>query len=232
MRARTVLIGAIVIAAALVPLDLVISRTLVSMRPTGDLRRELELIQQFGSPTTIVLVTLLIWRLDTARVRRVLDWLAAAAITWAAIFALKMTLGRPRPKFDEHLTLLGPWQTHVVADGEPARHAWEFWQNDITEIWSMPSSHTAFAFVAAVFVGKMYPRLWPVTLALAVVVGVCRVLFRAHFASDVVIGAAIGATITAMVFDRGWGVRALDWLWKKLVDRSATPAWPRMRELG
>ncbi len=230
LRPWRALIIALVIAAALIPCDLFISRAIVTLRPSGDLRRELELIQQFGSPTTIALVALLIWRLDPRRLRRILDWLAAAAITWAIIFALKITLGRPRPKFDEHLVFLGPWNTHVVQEGDPARHAWEVSAPDITEIWSMPSSHTAFAFVAAVFLGRLYPRLWPVVLALACVVGFCRVLFRAHFASDVVIGGAIACTITSLAFTNGWGVRAVDFLWRTFIDKNAKPAWPSANE--
>lgn len=221
---------ALIVAAALVPLDLWISQTIRQWRPTGDLRRELELIQQFGSPTTIALATLLIWRLDPRRLRRVLDWLAAAGVTWAVVFALKITLGRPRPKFDEHLTFLGPWNTHVVEEGGPPRHAWEISAPDITEIWSMPSSHTAFAFVAAVFLGRLYPRLWPLVLALACVVGFCRVLFRAHFASDVVVGGVLAAVITSYAYTHGWGVRGLDWLWRTLVNRNAAPAWPTLRD--
>lgn len=221
---------ALIIAAALIPFDLAISRTVTAWRPSGDLRRELELIQQFGSPTTIAIVALLIWRLDAGRLRRVLDWLAAAAITWAAVFALKISLGRPRPKFDEHLVFLGPWNTHVVQEGDPARHAWEVSAPDITEIWSMPSSHTAFAFVAAVFLGRLSPRLWPVVMVLACIVGCCRVLFRAHYASDVVVGAALGYAITSLAFTNGWGVRAVDWLWRVLVSRNAAPAWPGVRD--
>lgn len=185
------------LAALLLPFDDAISRAVTAFRPTGDLRRELELIQQFGGVTTIALVSLLIWRLDPKRVARLLDWLLAAAITWAAVFALKTTLGRPRPKFPgEHLHFLGPLNTYVVQEGDPPRHAWEFWHEDVTEIWSMPSSHTAFAAVAAIFLARLYPRLTPLMIIAVCVVAACRVLFKAHYPSDVILGAAIAFAIT------------------------------------
>ncbi|MBL8746074.1 MAG: phosphatase PAP2 family protein, partial [Phycisphaerae bacterium] len=166
---------------------------LTAWRPGGDLRREAELIQQFGSPTTILLCALIIWRLDPLRLPRMLDWLLAAGMTWLSVFALKITLGRPRPKFvGEHLHFLGPWNTHVVKEGDPPRHAWEVFADDVAEIWSMPSSHTAFAVVAAICLTHLYPRLRPVAFGLAAIVGFCRVLLKAHYASDVLIGAAMG----------------------------------------
>lgn len=221
------LASGLVLAVALLPFDGAISRTLVSIRPTGDFRRELELAQQFGGPATMLIVSLLIWRLDPGRTRRLLDWAAAAALTSIAIFALKVTLGRPRPKFiGEHLNFLGPWSTHIVQEGDPPRHAWEFWADDVTEIWSMPSSHTALAVVAGVFLSRMYPRLTPMMVALALLVAFCRVLFKAHYASDTIVGAAIAYVIANTCVRGYWGVRAIDACWVRLIDRNAAPALP------
>lgn len=203
-RAAVILLAAVVVSAALLPFDAVISRYVSAIRPGGDLRRELEMIQQFGSATTMILVALLVWRLDPSKLRRMLDWLVAAAITWAAVFVLKSMLGRPRPKFEgEHLVFLGPWSARVVKEGDPPRHAWEFWHDQLAGIWSMPSSHTAFAVLAAVMLSSMYPRLRAVVWTLAIIVGICRVLFRAHYPSDVVIGGTIGYVVGTLWIGRG-----------------------------
>jgi membrane-associated phospholipid phosphatase len=124
----------------------------------------------------------------------------------------------------------------VLTDGvmtretDPARHAWEFWARDVSELWSMPSSHTALAVVAAVCLWKLYPRLWPVVFGLAGLVGLCRVLFRAHYPSDVLIGAGIALAVTDLVWSAHGGVRLLDVVWKRAIDRNATPALPALME--
>ncbi len=203
--------AAVALAAILLPFDGVLSTLITGFRLPGDLRRELELLQQFGSPTTMIACALLIWRLDPARLRRMLDWLLAAGLTWAAVFALKVALGRPRPKFaGEHLHFLGSWSSRVVKEGDPPRHSWEVFADDVAEIWSMPSSHTAFAVVAAVCLSRMYPRLRPVAIGMAVLVGLCRVLFRAHYPSDVLMGAAIGYVVAELCMTRMLGVRLVD----------------------
>jgi membrane-associated phospholipid phosphatase len=203
--------GAVILAVLLLPFDGAISTFVTQFRPGGDLKRELELLQQFGSPTTMIVCALLIWRLDPRMLARMLDWLLAAGLTWAAVFALKVSLGRPRPKFlGEHLNFLGPWNTYTVQEGDPPRHAWEILADDVTEIWSMPSSHTAFAVVAAVCLTRMYPRLRPIAIVMALLVGVCRVLLKAHYPSDVLVGAAIGYAIAEVCMSRSLGVRLMD----------------------
>lgn len=189
--------GLIVAAAAVLPFDGAVSQFFTRFRPGGDLRREIELIQQFGGPVSIALATLLIWRLDAPRLKRIVEWILAAGIAWLTVFVMKISLGRPRPKFlGEHLHFLGPWNTHIVKEGDPPRHAWEINAPDVAEIWSMPSSHTALAVVAAAWLSRQYPRLTPIVVPLACVVGACRVLLKAHYASDVFVGAAIGLLAT------------------------------------
>ena len=60
---------------------------------------------------------------------------------------------------------------------------------------SMPSGHAAGAFAAAVAVGLVHPRLrWPL-LALAALIALSRVWLGVHYLTDVIVGAALGATI-------------------------------------
>jgi undecaprenyl-diphosphatase len=67
---------------------------------------------------------------------------------------------------------------------------------------SFPSGHASSAFTAAGVLSQGDP-LWPLYYGLAVVVSSSRVYTKMHHASDVVVGAALGATIAA-VAKRAW----------------------------
>ena len=70
---------------------------------------------------------------------------------------------------------------------------------------SMPSGHAAGAFAAVAAVGLVHPRLrWPL-LALAALIALSRVWLGVHYLTDVVAGAALGATIAYAV----WRVAAI-----------------------
>jgi len=66
---------------------------------------------------------------------------------------------------------------------------------------SMPSTHAASAFAAAVAVGFVHPRLrWPL-IVLATLIAFSRVWLGVHYPTDVIAGAALGTAI-AYVFWR------------------------------
>lgn len=67
---------------------------------------------------------------------------------------------------------------------------------------SMPSGHSTTAFAAAVAIGALWPRARPFIWAYAVMIGVSRLVVHAHYASDVLAGAGMGALGAIMV--RNW----------------------------
>ncbi len=192
--------AAALLAAALLAIDGPVARFCRRFQPDGDLKlggdlkREMEFIQQFGGVTSLVITGAFIALLHPANRRRIRELLFVVLANALIVNVFKMTLGRPRPKFGDPHTFTLPWQTYVLPiKGEPqARHAWESWRGISSDLWSMPSSHTAAAFALALFLARTYPASRALVFSLACVVAVCRVLLGAHYPSDVVVGAALG----------------------------------------
>ena len=196
----------------------------------GDISRELFAWQQYGQGIAIVVTVLIVWLQDPARRRRLLDLGLALLFAQVVSTGGKMLIGRPRPRaeFDDPNTFLTPWGEYpIVVHGKTVLvHAWDTRAGAGTDLWSMPSSHTLFAAVLSVFLATLYPRLRWVMLALTLLVGFGRVLFDAHWPTDVVVGGAAGWLIGRCVVPSYAGVRLLDWVWVRTVNRAAKPAFP------
>lgn len=220
------------LAGTVFPFDGVMSEAAQSVgdRLGGDTERELEAIQQYGQFGNMLIVGVAFVLLQPWRARRLLDLGAAAGLTWVVAIALKMLVGRPRPKFEDPGAILGPFGVYDAGPEAGLRHAWEFWTPISSDLWSMPSSHTAFAVMFSVFLASLAPRLEPLLWVLAAVVGVCRVLFGAHYPSDVLVGAAVGWICAWVVVRHSAGVRGVDWVWTRTVNRKGQGRYRRLVE--
>ena len=208
-----------VLAAVLVllfsPLDGIISGSLKKLELGPDFRVELQTLQQYGQMSATLIGMAIIWLLDPQRRQGLLDWLAAIGVATLSCLLLKMCLGRPRPKFDDPTTFVGivdayPFSTKT---GEIAyRYAWDLTNRHPWDLWSMPSSHVALAAVMSVFLVYQYPRLRPFGVVMVILVGCCRVLFRDHYPTDVLVGAAVGYVIAHYAVTLCWGQQMWDWL--------------------
>jgi hypothetical protein len=199
----------------LLPFDGVISERLAHVHLGPDLHTELKMLQQYGQFSATVMVMAVIWLLDPDRRKRLLDWGAAIGAASLSCFALKILIGRPRPKFADSLTFAGIWHAYPFPsreDGAVFRYSWDLAGNHAWDLWSMPSSHTALAAVMSVFLCALYPKLRPFCVTMVVIVGSCRVLFHDHYPSDVAVGAVVGYVLAQRVIQAGWGVRLLDWI--------------------
>lgn len=64
--------------------------------------------------------------------------------------------------------------------------------------FSFSSGHTITAFAVAVSLGGFYPEMLPGLLFSAISIAASRVVLGMHFLSDVLAGAALGATLGAI----------------------------------
>lgn len=111
--------------------------------------------------------------------RRRLPWAMSAALFAAAsaglvVMLAKEAVDRARP------AVANPWLDPV---------------GSIPASASFPSGHSATAFATAVAVSLVYPRLRVPLLLLAALVALSRVYLGMHYATDVVVGSALGAAI-------------------------------------
>lgn len=202
--------GGFLAVLILLPWDESISRAFRSVRFGGDIRRELEAAQQYGQALSSLLVAAVIWLQHPAGRRRLADWLAAFVITGILATFLKMFLGRPRPLLDEPDMFLGPLGAYPLGPEVGIRHAWEIWGGISSKLWSMPSSHSAYIAVMAVFIGSAYPRLRIIVYPMVAIVALARVQTGAHYLTDVIAGAALGIAICHTAVTFRWGQRLLD----------------------
>lgn len=203
----------------LFPLDERITRVLTSFRLGGDVRREIEAAQQYGQLVSSILVAAVIWLQDPARRRRLADWAAAFVITGVLATFLKIFLGRPRPVLNEPEMFLGPLGAYPLGTDVGIRHSWEIWAGISSKLWSMPSSHTAYIAVMAVFIAMLYPRLRYLAFGMIAVVGFGRMVTGAHYFTDVIAGAALGLAVCHTVVAFRWGQIALDVLARRQSER-------------
>ncbi len=172
-------------------------------RLPGDVRRELNAWQQFGQGTSIAVIVLIIWLLDPKNRPRLFDLGVILGVVGLLATAGKLLIGRPRPKYNDAERFIGPLGMYPVdqKSGPPIlAHAWDLSKSISSDLWSMPSSHTAFAAGVAAFLATLYPKIKWLMIALACIVACGRLLFDAHYLTDVIVGGIIGwcaATIFA-----------------------------------
>lgn len=217
---------AIAIGAVLIPIDWPVRDAIRSADLGGDLKRAFETIGEFGSLGVMIVVALAILLLDRERFRRVLDWGLAAILAGVLIRFLKVLTGRHRPDAGLESVWIGPLgKFDFLGDGTLHRPI-EFWHQGVYENLSMPSGHTMQATIAACFLAHMYPPLRWLVWPLVAITALTRVYVGAHWASDTVVAAGLGIALGHLVINRYWGVRLLDWIWVRVVDRGALPAFP------
>lgn len=130
-----------------------------------------------GNGPVYLYVTLLFLLLDSNGESLLNMLLAAYLVELPLYFILKNMIRRQRP-------------CHALADGvarfEPA------------DKFSLPSGHTAAAFVMASSIYLLYPQLFYMAALWAIAIGLSRVILGVHYPLDIVAGAALGVFSVAL----------------------------------
>jgi undecaprenyl-diphosphatase len=109
---------------------------------------------------------------------------AAIALPGLVFTVLKRLVGRARPL--------------VEGGADPFIYRPFGWN---VEYASLPSGHATDAFAIAVALGALCPKARPILWTYAVLIAVSRVVLTAHFPSDVIAGAVVGALGALLVRD-------------------------------
>ena len=196
----------------------------------GDWMRMLQSLKEFGQPVAIAVAFLLIFAMDKRRRKMLPRLLLCILLPSVLVWPLKLTVHRLRPhQAEEYNTTL---ELGFFSGSEPSREELSGTLADkekiaargqppSSDIQSFPSAHTATAFGFALGLSRLYPAGRLVFYGLAIGCGFHRVLFGAHWFSDVVAGVFIGILLGRA----GW--RIVTWL--EIIIRDLIRGWQARR---
>ena len=113
--------------------------------------------------------------------------LAAAALSSSAANALMIVLKKKCRRRRPSLT--------------GTNHFFQWLRADLSAFdnFSFPSGHTMNAFAIGTVLASSHPHLLPVSLLVALNVAASRIVLRMHYLTDVLVGAALGSIIGALI---------------------------------
>lgn len=174
-----------VLAVAGLPLDLPVARWFLGEHCPNLVRQLFEEAEPFGNAVGVLIICFVLWRVD--RRLHVLDIalvLCASLGAGLAANGVKLLVVRVRPRSFSYEG--GVWDTFVQFMPHGRLNS---------DVQSFPSAHVATALGLALALTLLYPRIREVFFVLTVFVGLQRLEIGAHYVSDVLAGAAIGAVV-------------------------------------
>jgi undecaprenyl-diphosphatase len=176
-------------AAGVSSLDLGARQWIQSLGLRGDLERVIKLMEIFAHGTGLLVTLALIWTLAPDYRLRLPRLLAAYGLAGLTVNLIKVLVPRLRPSAGPEASLPAGWGN------------WEYLSQ------SFPSGHSAAAVALALSLALLFPRGRVVFLILATLACLQRIIFDAHWPSDVLAGAAIGVWAVAVVYRTAWAER-------------------------
>ncbi|WP_438864422.1 phosphatase PAP2 family protein [Neptunicella sp.] len=135
----------------------------------------IRLVSKTGDGYLYLLVALLIWYFEQEKGTVLLYCaLLAYAMELPLYVVLKKSFKRQRP-----CDLFSNFTAHIAP----------------SDRFSLPSGHTAAAFLMASLLASFYPQIMPLVYIWASIIGISRVLLGVHYPSDIIVGALLGETI-------------------------------------
>lgn len=140
--------------------------------------RVIKLISKTGDGHIYLIAGLLLWWLEPQDGKLFLyTGLLAYALELPLYLLLKKLFKRQRP-----CDLLQNFKAHLTPSDK----------------FSLPSGHTAAAFLMASLVASFYPSVSVLVYIWASLIGLSRVLLGVHYPSDILAGAALGISISLL----------------------------------
>lgn len=185
--------GCFILAVAVLPLDVAMSRWWTSDPLPGDLAKFITLSEVFAHGFGVAVLLIAVWLLDPRRRKNWLRLVCSAYGSGLVTHLFKISIGRTRPN------AIKP-ETDVAGTFVGWLPAWteRDWSHFFDRsIQSFPSGHTATAVGLAIGLTYLYPRgRWLFTL-LAIAAALQRLQANAHFPSDVLAAAGIACLVGA-----------------------------------
>lgn len=175
-------------AVAALQVDLSLQKMATSNRPPGFVRDYFNATEAFGNGFGVAMIVLAVVVLDRTRRVQLGRLLAASLGAGIAADVIKLTIARTRPKSTdiEGLLASGASAFDTFVGFMPLASMGSSGQ-------SFPSAHTATAVGLAAALAYAYPRGAHLFYSFAAGVAIQRVCVGAHYLSDVLAGAAVGA---------------------------------------
>lgn len=181
----------------------------------GDLRRVFKLSEIFAHGFGVAVIIFAIWNLSPEKRRHIPRLLSCAAFPPITAHLIKLFAARKRPTcfLDMHLVPTWPESSRETWVGVGRQVAWN--TEYVTQ--SFPSAHAALVCGLAIGLSFLYPRGRWLFLCLAIIAATQRVIFLAHWPSDVAVGSALGFLIAGGLV-QNWGI---GWLCGKFESKTA-----------
>lgn len=155
----------------------------------GDIERVIKLMEIFAHGTGLIVTGALIWTLAPSYRRNLPRLLAAYGLAGLVVNMIKLLVPRLRPSAGSEANL-----PETMFNSEYLSQ-------------SFPSGHSAAAVALGLSLAILFPRGKWVFMTLAALACLQRVVFDAHWPSDVMAGAAIGVWAVALLYRTAWADR-------------------------
>lgn len=184
------LAAGLLLTVLLIPTDTYLAREILLASRKWKTLQELPIISEFvGNGFGIILILTAIALADLRRRQFALSTFLIVFGAGLAANLIKLLTVRLRPRV-VNLRDIDGWETFFG----PGK-LWGATSHDL----SFPSGHTTAAFALAYVLSRYYPHGRPAFLFLALCAGVGRVVVRAHYPSDIVMGGIVGWGVALLI---------------------------------